>query len=251
MEVYQKGECWEEKGSEVTFSHTKIILKRGDDFFYAATNLHLPSSIDISKLDPIPIPIDHIRPFFSAELTRAPTPLPDHTFVKVPCLMDCGSDVKYPPNALVLIEAQICETLKQYPHSNIAEYIGCVTQDDRIMGLCFAKYDKTLADRLSDQDDLVELEVTLAIRRGIEYLHRLGIMHNDINPHNIMFKSDGTPVLIDFDSCAHVGEKLVKGGGCEDEDYTHATPMNDYTALKKIEDIINRQWSDAKAKFQE
>ena len=66
-----------------------------------------------------------------------------------------------------------------------------------------------------------------------------------------MFKSDGAPVLIDFDSCAHVGENLVKVGGREDQYYTHAAPMNDYTALKKIEDIINSQWSDANAKSQE
>jgi len=65
-----------------------------------------------------------------------------------------------------------------------------------------------------------------------------------------MFKSDGAPVLIDFDSCAHVGENLVKVGGREDQYYTHATPMNDYTGLKKIEDIINSQCSDAKAKSQ-
>ena len=216
MEVYQKGELWETKGDELTFSHTRVILKCGDEFFYALTNLPFMSSIDVSQLNPIPIPIDHIQPFYSAELTRAPTPLPDNTFVKVPSLLDSGPHVEHPPSSLVLAEVRICETLKQYPHSNIAEYIGCVTQLNRITGLCFTRYEKTLADRFSCPHDLVEPEIALAIRRGIEHLHRLGITHNDINPYNIMFKSDGTPVIIDFDSCAHVGEKLVKGGGWED-----------------------------------
>jgi len=49
------------------------------------------------------------------------TRLPERTFVKVPSLMDGGSDVKYPANTFFLIEARICLTLKQYPHSNIAE----------------------------------------------------------------------------------------------------------------------------------
>jgi serine/threonine protein kinase len=251
MQIYQKGECWEEKGHDLTFSYTKVILKHGDDFFYARTNLRLLSPIDVSELHAVPIPIEHIRPLYSADLTQAPTPLPDDTYVKVTNLLSGCSHSEHPPSAVVLAEARICETLRKHAHPNIGEYIGCITQDERITGLCFTKYDKTLADRLSDAEDLIEREVCLDIRRGIEHLHRLGITHNDINPYNIMFKSDGTAVLIDFDSCAHVGEKLLKGGGWADEAYSFASTTNDYTALQKIEDIIESQWTDAKAKCQE
>jgi serine/threonine protein kinase len=43
---------------------------------------------------------------------------------------------------------------------------------------------------------------------GIQHLHSLDIVHNDINPANIMFDKDGTLVLIDFDSCRYIGETL-------------------------------------------
>lgn len=46
------------------------------------------------------------------------------------------------------------------------------------------------------------------IRAGIQHLHSLGLIHNDINPANVMFDGDGIPVVIDFDSCRGVGEGL-------------------------------------------
>ena len=49
------------------------------------------------------------------------------------------------------------------------------------------------------------------ILKGIRHLHSLGLVHNDINPANIMLDNNGTAVLIDFDSCRRVGESL--GGG--------------------------------------
>ena len=251
MEIYEKGEIWEEEGDGLTFSYTKVILRSGDAFFQARTNLRLTSAINANELDVIPIPIECIRPPYSAELSRAPTPLPVDTYVKSASLLDCESGVELGPSALVLAEARICETLKKNPHPNIAQYIGCVTQGDRITGLCFTRYDKTLADHLSGKGNLVGREVCLDIKRGIQHLHRLGITHNDINPYNIMFKPDGTAVLIDFDSCAHVGEKLLKGGGWEDQIYKYANPVNDYTALKKIEEIIEVQWTKTNAKCQE
>jgi serine/threonine protein kinase len=36
----------------------------------------------------------------------------------------------------------------------------------------------------------------------------LGIVHNDINPANIMFDKDGTLLLIYFDSCRYIEETL-------------------------------------------
>ena len=104
----------------------------------------------------------------------------------------------------------------------------------------------TLEDRLLDRGHTVGRHVCLGIRRGIQHLHRLGLSHNDINPYNIMFKSDGTPVQIDFDSCAYIGEKLHKGGGWEDQIYEYASPANDYAALKKIEEIIDSLWENGR-----
>ncbi|KAI1753680.1 hypothetical protein F4782DRAFT_495323 [Xylaria castorea] len=50
-----------------------------------------------------------------------------------------------------------------------------------------------------------------ALQLAVDYLHCLGLAHNDINPDNIMVK-DGMPVLIDFGRCAPVGQRLQSLG---------------------------------------
>jgi serine/threonine protein kinase len=46
------------------------------------------------------------------------------------------------------------------------------------------------------------------ILAAIKHLHRLGLVHNDINPANIMLDEDSTLILIDFESCRYIGESL-------------------------------------------
>lgn len=50
------------------------------------------------------------------------------------------------------------------------------------------------------------------ILAAIKHLHSLGMVHNDINPANIMLDEDGTLILIDFDSCRYIGESLGNTG---------------------------------------
>ncbi|PPQ69462.1 hypothetical protein CVT26_002872 [Gymnopilus dilepis] len=49
------------------------------------------------------------------------------------------------------------------------------------------------------------------IKSGLEFLRKLGLVHDDINPRNIMLRGDGHAVIIDFDSCTAVGGKS-RGG---------------------------------------
>ena len=98
----------------------------------------------------------------------------------------------------------------------------------------------TLEDRLKDQHRPLPRDVLKGIESGIKHLHSLNIMHNDVNPTNIMFKvDDDAPVLIDFDSCGREGDKLVKAGtmGWSDDSFDFANANNDYYGLKKIEKL--------------
>ena len=71
-------------------------------------------------------------------------------------------------------------------------------------------------------------------------MHALGLIHNDLNPSNIMINGD-SPVTIDFDSCKREGEKLgLKLGtfGWAMEGVDYATPQNDYFGLSKIREAL-------------
>lgn len=49
---------------------------------------------------------------------------------------------------------------------------------------------------------------TSALTSAVERLHSLGLAHNDINQENILLTEDQMPILINFDFCRPLGEKL-------------------------------------------
>lgn len=50
------------------------------------------------------------------------------------------------------------------------------------------------------------------IRDGVAHLHSIGLVHNDLNPRNVMIAKDGAAVIIDFDWCRPTGEPLGPKG---------------------------------------
>lgn len=197
------------EGDDLVFSHTKLILKQGDQYFYATTkSRNVNQSTD--RLDPLPIPTSKMWPSSPEGLTRAPEPLPTDCFVKRPSLLDYGdTEASSNISSLILHEADICEILRLHPHPNIARYLGCVVdRRGRITGLCFARYTKRLFESAL-QNKIPHRESCLSqIESGIRHLHSIGLVHNDINPFNVTMDTDDKPVIIDFDSCLKAGEKI-------------------------------------------
>jgi len=69
----------------------------------------------------------------------------------------------------------------------------------------------SLADRLERERRLPLGEaarIAVALCDGLDYLHRRGIVHCDLNPSNILFDAQGRPKLIDL-GIAHVPDTFV------------------------------------------
>ncbi|KAF1815598.1 hypothetical protein P152DRAFT_446645 [Eremomyces bilateralis CBS 781.70] len=249
LEILEHSEAWEQVDDVLTFSHTKVILRDGSRYFYAITDRRYPpsSKIDPSTLNLHPIPISRIRPVFPASYTRAANRLPPNSYVKRPSLLYYG-DTKASTDisTLVLREAQICEILAKSPHPNIARYLGCEVEDGVITGLCFERYGDTLFQRVKDAQPIDTVACLRSIKMGIEHLHGLGIVHGDINPHNILSNGD-TFVLTDFDSSAREGEVLGLKGGTKGwtEDFETAVYSNDWHGFSMIKGFLHSYASNA------
>lgn len=141
-------------------------------------------------------------------------------------------------------EALACEGVMRSQHPNIVDYFGCLVKNDRIVSICLKKYTDTLSESIDSHKQIDKKRCLRDIENGIKHMHALGFAHNDINPHNIMFDSDGTAVIIDFDSCRPLGEELgTKSGtlGFFVEKTTMSKEANDLYALEKIEEYLNEK----------
>lgn len=211
MKIIQCLEAYREDGDDWTFDHYSILLSQGTQVFKAQSQLEFPIHVelDAEQLDCAltPIPKEDLWPPFTGNLTLAPHPLPNDTFLKKPSLIGLGSETSYNSREILLHEAHICEILRRHPHPNIASYLDCVYDEGLITNLYFARYEETLSDRLWDSNRPLNLRSCLeGVKNGLDHLHELGLNHNDINPANIMLDKEDVPIIIDFDSCQREGD---------------------------------------------
>ncbi|KAM7214747.1 hypothetical protein V8F06_009912 [Rhypophila decipiens] len=246
MEVIETSEAFAQHKGDLVFDHTKIILWRKEDnqYFYSRTQKRIrsPSEVNVNELEFNEIPTNDIWPIFNPKFTQAPTTLTPNTYIKRPSLLNYGdTPASCKLSDQISTEVEVCELLMKNPHLNIAQYLGCIVEGDRITGLCFARYDMTLSEKQRrriafDRDGCLE-----RIKDGVRHLHELGLVHNDLNPRNIMMDGGGNPVIIDFDSCKREGHELgLKGGtdGWAMEGITHARYENDFYGISKIREFL-------------
>ena len=217
-------------------------MQRDRQTFYAITKVRekRADEIKLSKLEVHPIPRAHVYLIFP---TQASIPLSADIFIKRPSLIsyaDSKSLTKI--SSLFMHEAQMCERTKRSPHPNVAEYFGCLLDEhDSISGLCFKRYNRTLHQMVENSEEFDRHMCLSSVKAGIEHLHSLGIIHCDINPHNII--SDTSSFVIgDFDSCALEGDKLgMKAGtdGWTNEDFELAQRENDWFGFAKIKEFLS------------
>lgn len=186
--------------------------------------------------------MDDVRPRYSNDLTRAPEILSSDYYIKRYSLSSydpaCHGAQYF--SHLVMHEVRICELLRLSPHPNIAEYLGCIVEDGRIQGLCFRRYSMELGEHLKEYPGVLDSEQCLiGIKAGVARLHKLDLVHSDLQPCNIMIH-EGQPVLIDFDCCAEDVIWPLKSGAPPflPEGITYARKENDLYSLQVLENLL-------------
>jgi serine/threonine protein kinase len=246
MEYHAMGQCWEFEGDpdegEPRFLYTRVVFWDGDDYFSAELPEYISRLKDLPIIDKSylrKIPREHIWPRLEDKLTICPEPKRPDVYIKQPRLPAYDGSASL--SSYLLEEARICQLLMEKPHKNVARYLGCVVKADRITGLCFQKYAETLSNRLQAGRSVDKKRCFQQVKEGIDHLHALGLVHNDINSDNVMFADgDGSaPVIIDFDSCAVKGHPLPDKRGQMPEGACTTEFENDSFGLDMLRKELN------------
>lgn len=188
-----------------------------------------------------PIPPEDIFPSFQKAFTEAPSFDASKHYLKTPSFT--GDD--YQPGVTfvadcMLNEVNILEQLQSHRHANIIGYHGCVVEDGRITHICLERCRSSIVEYVEKHRSSSDIPKLIQdVKGGIEFLHTLGLAHNDINPENVCMV-DGRAVLIDFDGCLPFGNCLMKGVSTAHDDCGRllSAAENDTRGLEDLEDFL-------------
>ncbi|KAG2135510.1 kinase-like domain-containing protein [Suillus clintonianus] len=247
-ELVKSYEAWNPTSEKI--DHVMIVWKENDNYYQSKHPETRATSFDLDSLSAsIPIPMHIFKGHWHPSLTELPPVAPTDSFLKRPLILledyddgQGGHDSRTPGDDL-LNEAKVYEILKQHAHPNISIYYGCVRDGDCITAICLKKYGRTLMDAVWKKDPTLNPAAILdGISKGLAFLHEtLGLVHNDINPANIMLDDAGDAVIIDFDSCKPIGEELGKAGTFTwtvEPMPTISLPENDLYGLAQIGEFM-------------
>ncbi|KAI0089940.1 hypothetical protein BDY19DRAFT_992886 [Irpex rosettiformis] len=206
-------EVWASEGDE--FKHFGYVIAWEEDGKQYRVD-HTDINFDLEQLKaPSPVQTEHLTTPWLDTCLEAPTTLsPSTTFIKL------NSAIDFEPCRPTLLQERMRREIEAYmklfrsPHPNICPFYGCVRDDShRVSALAL----KHIPHRLpfvwgGTELPVSKLSILRGIRRGLDHLHSLGIVHNDINRTNISLDELFRPVIVDFGSARGEGEELGFGG---------------------------------------
>jgi hypothetical protein len=89
MEICEQSQAFLDKDGDLVFDHTKLILRRGSEYFYARANRRVSSlsAVDISQLKLHKINTENVWPPMDPSFTPVPDPLPPNSYIKQTSLL--------------------------------------------------------------------------------------------------------------------------------------------------------------------
>ena len=113
------------------------------------------------------------------------------------------------PEQLARFRAE-AETVGRLRHANVVR-IHTVGDHE---GLPFFEMEYVEGESLASRLDgtpwraLDAAELVEALARGVEQVHRVGVVHRDLKPGNVLIETDGTPKLVDFGLAKDLAEDM-------------------------------------------
>lgn len=86
-------------------------------------------------------------------------------------------------------------------HQNVVAVHDVIEDGNQVWIVMELLNPRSLADLLSEQQQLSvphAARIGLQVLRGLTAAHEAGVLHRDMKPHNILFRSDGRALLMDF-----------------------------------------------------
>ncbi|KAF8969957.1 kinase-like domain-containing protein [Flammula alnicola] len=241
-QLLARGDIFDDNGG---FIHIALVWTENSQIYF--TNL-ASRQFDDNALDEVDgklIPKEAVYASWRESIREAKTPLPPDTYTKMPYWHCFEGKANF---KLINAEIDVLEILSTKPHPNIVEYHGCIRDGDCIAGICLRKYLCTLEEFIEGQVPAHQCppfdadSVVSGIKAGLDFLHGLGLVHDDINPRNIMLNAVGHAIIIDFDSCAPIGAKSRGGTPGWSKNPTIAQVENDEHGLDLLVKFIQGQY---------
>ncbi|KAF8149171.1 kinase-like domain-containing protein [Crassisporium funariophilum] len=191
-----------------------ILIWTEDSYIFRAeipNGSLLQSEESLSKAVGQHIPQNHLFPHWCDTFTEAQQPLSTDVYVKKHYGALLGYDGTPYASELVMAEIEVLEIISKKDHPNVIKYLGCIRDGDAVAGICLQNHVCTLSDLVkgripANQAPPFQPDVIISgIKAALEHIHSFGLVHDDINPRNIMVDIAGNPIVIDFDSCVAVG----------------------------------------------
>jgi hypothetical protein len=210
----------------------RVLYRRGRDIFYVEDLRGAGEEIADRG---VPVSKDEILVIYEPTMLQCEYPDEVLDYVKMAPLA-----LYYPGDTSArdcfANELTVYERLRIQPHPGICKYKGCIVVDGYVEGIVLERYRCSLKDAVEEGVSLNKTQVLNMVTDAVAHLHSLGLVHNDLGPHNILLDDNLQPVLIDMETCMpEASPPILKiGTPAWSGNWETSAMVNDEIALRRI-----------------